>query len=128
MLIEGKIIETGLELVAKKLVDIFGDRAGVFLKRDKSRAASYRAYYALRRIEEAFQKLETVLETDAFWTLQLSPQEVSAHPAYIIKRDIVLKHLSENLNILSEQLSDLTNAFREFSNPDSPPHVRRETL
>jgi hypothetical protein len=56
------MLATAVEIVAKKLVDVLGDKAAKLGKRDKTRASSYEAYYALRRIEETFATIAYRLE------------------------------------------------------------------
>jgi len=55
-------VETAFEVLSKKLVDIFGDKAVRLLEKKTPRAASMDAYRALREIERAFAEIETLLD------------------------------------------------------------------
>jgi hypothetical protein len=95
MLIEGKLVQSAVEILAKKLVDIFGTRADQFFKKDAVRAASYKSYYALRRMEEILK----IVETDIKFASVPGRSLDGMHP------------LGHSLNLLSDQLKTLKDSF-----------------
>ena len=56
------IVESVVEIIGKKMADILGDKAATLLKKDRTRAASYEAYVALRHIEGIFSSIQYRLE------------------------------------------------------------------
>jgi hypothetical protein len=99
------IIESALEIVAKKLVDIFGNRAELILKKDKARAASYEAYYSLRRIERIFHEIERMLRRSFFVD--------SSKPEYELF-DRLKTNLRPFVNELAAELASLRDSFGKF--------------
>jgi hypothetical protein len=114
MLVEGKIVETGLEIIAKKLVDIFGDRIKTKLfDTTTTRSASREAYEALREIEHAFAEIENILD-DSLWLEGSSDEWLSAAslgwPQHNRKSDLI-SYLHEQVSTLLFYLKILRTAF-----------------
>ncbi len=108
---------TALEIVAKKLVDILGDKAAKVGDRDKTRAASYKAYYALKRIEETFAEIADSLEHPPWaWSSEKSEREFGKINDQTNEQTIVatIKLLAPKYNLLAKQLGMLKEAFRDM--------------
>ena len=113
------MIATVLEIVAKKLVDILGNKASKLTERDLSRAASYKVFYALRRIETLFHEVSEVIQRPPEQTpdwCPLSDAEVTAIgvPREELYRRQTIVRLVPKFNELSDELKALKNAFREM--------------
>jgi hypothetical protein len=117
MLVEGKVVQTGLEIIAKKLVDIFGDRMKTKLfNKNKTRTASREAYEALREIEQAFAEIQSILD-DELWLQGSSDDWLSAgvlgifHPVARNAKSELIDRFREQLGLLSLYLKRLKIAF-----------------
>lgn len=119
VLIEGKLAETAFEVVSKKLVDIFGDKAvGLFAKKTP-RSASMDAYKALRAIEHTFADIQATL--DAKTWQRFSNEEWTADGVSGViwiqdERTEILGKLGEQLNRLQRELKNLEAAFAMIKN------------
>jgi hypothetical protein len=120
VLVEGKIVETGLEIIAKKLIDIFGDRIKTKLfNKNKTRTASRDAYQALREIEQAFGEIESILD-DPLWS-EGSREEwlAAANPLSLVPPNLdpkteILHRLFPQVSTLLFNLNCLKRAFAKI--------------
>jgi hypothetical protein len=121
MIIEGTFFASVVDIVAKKLVDIFGARADSFFDKDEVRAASYTSYKALRRMDDLLGDVEkdvTELHSLADDFLGDVEKDVTElHSLAGPKDDIAaaykqaLARFQVHLSLLAEQLQTLKTSF-----------------
>jgi hypothetical protein len=103
MLIAGAFIPSVVDIVAKKLVDIFGARADSFFDKDEVRAASYTSYKALRRMDDLLGEVEKdIVELNGYTA---APPDRLAH--VLVAEERFRVHLS----LLAEELLTLKDSF-----------------
>ena len=101
------MVESLIEFIGKKLVDILGNKALRLSNKDKTRAASYKMFYSLKRIEETFGKIAHYLHI----FIEKEYQKGNA-----IRDDMtyVARLLYPELNFLTDQLDILKKSFKEM--------------
>ncbi|MEH2488959.1 hypothetical protein [Bradyrhizobium sp. AZCC 2230] len=105
MIIEGTFVASVVDIVAKKLVDIFGARADSFFDKDEVRAASYTSYKALRRMDDILGDVEKdITELDRLRTSPAGEDAIAAH-------EHALERFRIHLSLLSEQLQTVIASF-----------------